>query len=252
MDAYVAIEQNRLKYLRLNKKELRADLYQGLQDTIAEGDNSIAAIGQRIILPSSFTVGPRHMVQNHQDAMVIYKWAHCPAVFVTFIYNPQWPEIKRALLLGQEPRDRPYLITQVFKIKLKELINDIHKKHILGHTIAGIYVIEFQKCGLPHAHILILFAENYKPHTVKDVDRMINVKLLNPETNRLAHKMVARCMMHDAWSMWSCVSKCPMHGRRQMQKTISTQVPIRDDDGCKRISYLSTHRYMAHTFGSWR
>ncbi len=24
--------------------------------------------------------------------------------------------------------------------------------------------------------------------------------------------------MHDAWSMWSCVSKCPVHGRRQMQK----------------------------------
>ncbi len=30
VDAYVAIEQNRLKYLRLNKKKLRADLYQGL------------------------------------------------------------------------------------------------------------------------------------------------------------------------------------------------------------------------------
>jgi hypothetical protein len=30
VDAYAAIEQNRLKYLRLNKKKLRADLYQGL------------------------------------------------------------------------------------------------------------------------------------------------------------------------------------------------------------------------------
>jgi len=30
VDAYVAIEQNRLKYLCLNKKKLRADLYQGL------------------------------------------------------------------------------------------------------------------------------------------------------------------------------------------------------------------------------
>jgi hypothetical protein len=65
----------------------------------------------------------------------------------------------------------------VFKIKLKELINDIHKKHILGRTIAGIYVIEFQKRGLPHAHILIFFAEDYKPHTVEDVNRMISVEL---------------------------------------------------------------------------
>jgi hypothetical protein len=106
----------------------------------------------------------------------------------------------------------------MFKIKLKELINYIHKKHILGCTIAGIYVIEFQKCGLPHAHILIFFAEDYKPHMVKDVDRMISVELPNLETNG--------CKMHDAWSMWSYVSKCPMHGRWQMQKSISTQVLI--------------------------
>jgi hypothetical protein len=71
VDAYVAIEQNRLKYLRLNKKKLRVDLYQGLQDATAAGDNSVATIEQRIILPSSFTVGPRHMVQNYQDAMAI-------------------------------------------------------------------------------------------------------------------------------------------------------------------------------------
>ncbi len=64
MDVYVAIEQNCLKYLRLNQKKLHADLYQGLQDTITTCDNSVAAIEQKIILPSSFTVGPRHMVQN--------------------------------------------------------------------------------------------------------------------------------------------------------------------------------------------
>ncbi len=45
MDAYAAIEQNRLKYLCLNQKKLRADLYQGLQDAIAAGDSSAAAIG---------------------------------------------------------------------------------------------------------------------------------------------------------------------------------------------------------------
>jgi hypothetical protein len=84
----------------------------------------------------------------------------------------------------------------MFKIKLKELINDIHKKHILGCTIMGIYVIEFQKHGLSHAHILIFFAKDYKPHTVEDINCMISVKLLNLETNRLAHKTIARCMMH--------------------------------------------------------
>jgi len=43
------------------------------------------------------------MVQNYQDAMAICRWAHYLDVFVTFIYNPQWPEIKRALLPRQQP-----------------------------------------------------------------------------------------------------------------------------------------------------
>ncbi len=84
----------------------------------------------------------------------------------------------------------------MFKIKLKELINDIHKKHILGRTILGIYVIEFQKHGLSHAHILIFFAKYYKPHMIEDVDRMINAEISNPETNKLAHETIAKCMMH--------------------------------------------------------
>jgi hypothetical protein len=143
MDVHAAIEQSRLKYMRLNQKKLRTDLYQGLQDAIVAGDNNAAAIGQKIILPSSFIVGPCHMVQNYQDAMVICRWISCSDGFVTFTCNPQWLEIKRALPLGQQPQDRPNLVTRVFKIKLKELINDIHKKHILGRMIAGIYVVEF-------------------------------------------------------------------------------------------------------------
>jgi hypothetical protein len=100
------------------------------------------------------------------------------------------------LPLGQQLQDRPDLVTRVFKIKLKELINDIHKNHILECTIAGIYVVEFQKRGLLHAHILIFFTEDYKPHTVEDVDRIISAELPNSKTNKLAHETVARCMMH--------------------------------------------------------
>jgi len=113
MDAYAAIEQNRLKYLCLNKKKLCANIYQGLQNAIATGDNNAVAIGQRIILPSFFIVGPCHMVQNYQDAMAICTWAGYPNAFVTFTCNPQWLKIKRALLLGQQPQDRPDLVTRV-------------------------------------------------------------------------------------------------------------------------------------------
>jgi hypothetical protein len=230
VDAYVVIEQNRLRYLCLNQSKLRVDLYQGLQDSIVVGDNNVATIGHRIILPSSFTGGPRHMVQNYQDAMAICRWARCPDAFVTFTCNPQWPEIKRALLLGQQPQDRLDLVTRMFKIKLKELINDIHKKHIMGRTIARIYVIEFQKRGLLHAHILIFFAEDSKPHMVDDVDLMINAELSNPVTNKLAHETVARCMMHGpcgaAFPNAPCMedSKCKKQYPRKFQFEMVTDV----------------------------
>jgi hypothetical protein len=100
IDAYATVEQTHLNYLRLNKKKLRADLYQGLQDAIVANDNNVVAIGHKILLPSSFTRGPRHMVQNYQDAMAICRWARCSDAFVTFTCNPQWPEIKRVLMPG--------------------------------------------------------------------------------------------------------------------------------------------------------
>jgi hypothetical protein len=101
----------------------------------------------------------------------------------------------------------------VFKIKLKELINDIHKKHILGRMIVGIYVIEFQKRGLPHAHIFIFFVEDCKPHMVKDVDRMINAELPNPKTNKLTHEMVASYMMHGPCGIAFLNAPCMEDGK---------------------------------------
>jgi hypothetical protein len=64
---------------------------------------------------------------------------------------------------------------------------------------------------------MVVLWQLWRPQMVKDVDRMISAKLPNPKTNRLAHETVAKCMMHGpcgvAWSMWSCISKFPMHGR---------------------------------------
>ena len=60
------------------------------------------------------------------------------------------------LLFGQKPQDQPDIIARVFQHKLKSLMEDIKKNHIFGVPVAFVYVIEFQKRGLPHAHILII------------------------------------------------------------------------------------------------
>jgi hypothetical protein len=50
---------------------LRTELYSGLRDAIMRGDTTPAYIGKRIVLPLSFKVSPRYMVENYQDGQVI-------------------------------------------------------------------------------------------------------------------------------------------------------------------------------------
>jgi hypothetical protein len=76
-------------------------------------------------------------------------------LFVTFTYNPKWKEIIDTILLGQNTKDRPKLVTHIFNLKLDAILKDI-KDGVLGNVIAKIWVIEFQKRGLPHAHILLI------------------------------------------------------------------------------------------------
>ncbi|GBN12750.1 hypothetical protein AVEN_246719-1 [Araneus ventricosus] len=65
VDAYVKTEGSRLNYLRLNKKDLRMELYEGLLDALqTEATNNGSKMGKLIILPSSFQGSPRHMQQN--------------------------------------------------------------------------------------------------------------------------------------------------------------------------------------------
>ncbi len=94
----------------------------------------------------------------------------------------------------------------------------------------GIYVVEFQKRGLLHAHILIFFTEGCKPHTIEDVDRMISAELPNSETNKLVHETVARCMMHGpcgaAFPNAPCMeeNKCKKQYPRKFQSETMTDV----------------------------
>ncbi|CAK9291241.1 unnamed protein product [Gordionus sp. m RMFG-2023] len=61
VDSYAKQETLRLNFIRNNQSKLRAELYQSIHDAILEGNTNADNLGRRIILPSSFTGGPRHM-----------------------------------------------------------------------------------------------------------------------------------------------------------------------------------------------
>ncbi|KAF9643366.1 hypothetical protein BDM02DRAFT_3065665, partial [Thelephora ganbajun] len=166
---WAATDQNCLNYLRYHQSEIRATLYQGLADAI---DNNIDLhdVGQCLILPSSYTGGPRYMKQCLQDALALARFHRKIDLFITVTCNLNWPEITRELLLGQTAADHPNLCARVFNMKKQAIIEDIYKRGIFGRTVAYVYTIEFQKRGLPHMHILIFLQPEDKIQTPKQVD----------------------------------------------------------------------------------
>ncbi|GJY51338.1 DNA helicase PIF1, ATP-dependent [Tanacetum coccineum] len=58
VDAYTAVEEQRLKWTRNNQDTLRVDLYHNLCDAVTRGDTSEVGLGKRIILPRTFTRSP--------------------------------------------------------------------------------------------------------------------------------------------------------------------------------------------------
>jgi hypothetical protein len=96
------------------------------------------------------------------DAIALVRKYDKPDIFLTMTCNPNWDEITQNLYPGQLAQDRPDLVVYVFRAKLEELKNLLFKKHILGKVKAHVYVVEFQKRGLLHAHFLLIMEQRYK------------------------------------------------------------------------------------------
>ncbi|XP_028757289.1 uncharacterized protein LOC114716449 [Neltuma alba] len=197
VDGYTMIESQRLLWIRTHQKELRVELYRGLTDAVLRGKTDASAIRKRIILTSSFTGGARYMIQNYQDAMALCRWAGYPDIFLTFTCNPAWPEIKRfCQKQSLQPSDRPNILCRVFKMKLHSLLKTIKEKRIFGSVRAEVYIVEFQKRGLPHAHILLFLEPEDKINNTERIDEVISAEIPDKESSPILYDLVQTYMFH--------------------------------------------------------
>jgi len=94
VDMYAKIESQRLLFIRLNQDQLRTDSYIHLRDAVIN-DGDATNVGQRFILPSTFTGSPRHMHEYAQYAMAYVRLHGRPDLFITFTCNPTSDQISR-------------------------------------------------------------------------------------------------------------------------------------------------------------
>ncbi|CAN6868444.1 unnamed protein product [Brassica oleracea] len=214
VDAFTCIEQERLRWFRLNQKKIRADLYNNIQDAVMKGDTDAKTIGKRVILPSSYTGSPRYMAEKYHDAMAICRWHGNPDLFITITTNPKWEELSDHLKLygTDDPNDRPDLESRVFKMKLDELMSDFNKGIFFPRPKAVVYTIEFQKRGLPHAHILLWLEGDFRNPTAADIDNIISAELPDKEKDPEAFGLVEQHMMHGPCGKDRLSSPCMDNG----------------------------------------
>jgi len=129
------------------------------------------------------------------------------------------------------------LIRRVFKMKLNHLFADITERQVLGVVVAKVHVIEFQKHGLPHCHLLIHLRYEDKLWHRNDIDKLILAEIPDPISQPDLYAIVKTCMIHGSYGHLRSVSVCMDNGectknypkiivQRQMNQLMDIQVGI--------------------------
>ncbi|XP_074289273.1 uncharacterized protein LOC141614427 [Silene latifolia] len=216
VDMYVKVENTRLDFFRRNQDTIHAELYQGILDAVDAGERCAANVGRRVILPPTYIGGPRDLKRRYLNAMSLVQEYGKPDLFITMTCNSNWPEIKDQLAPGEEAHSRPDIVVRVFHAKLLALRKLIMEKHIFGEVAAFIYVVEFQKRGLPHAHILIILKPPYKLNSPSDFYKFVSAEIPCSDSPRL-RALVLKHMMHEPCGKFNpdyqCMKKKNSMGR---------------------------------------
>ncbi|CAK5074082.1 unnamed protein product [Meloidogyne enterolobii] len=197
VDQAARIEWSRLNYIKTHQKEICKEPYNTIDNFLkSKALETGARVRKQIILPTSFTGGPRNMLESFMDAMAIVNEVGKPDLFLTFTCNPKDEDIKKCLLENQGTHDRPDIVARVFRLKVKEFLREIIEEKIFGEVAGFCYTIEFQKRGLPHLHMLLALKSEFKLKNTDDIDKFISAEIPDINEDKELYELVSSLMIH--------------------------------------------------------
>ncbi|GBP91732.1 hypothetical protein EVAR_92009_1 [Eumeta japonica] len=193
VDMMAKMISKRLNYICRNQQRLRAEEYIHLRDALnQDGNVDPSNIGQRVILPSSFTGSPRYLHENPRRDDLCPKLRETRLICHIYV-QPEWPEIKAELLPDQRSFDRHDIISRVFHLKMKKFLNLFVKDEIFGKVKCYMASVEWQKRGLPHCHLLFWLETKIQPD---EIDSVIVAELPNQQNDPILYDIVTKNMVH--------------------------------------------------------
>jgi hypothetical protein len=228
---WIKAEDRNLSYIASEhgQRAIRAEKYNNLADHMC-GTDHLVNVG-RIVLPCTVRGSPRKMKKNFEDAMATVRVFGTPSLFITFTASGGAPEVAACLhtQASQTPVDRWDLVSTCFHEHVTCMIKELMKDGVLGDAVARFHVLEFQKRGLPHVHLLIWLVPTDRPTDAESIDSIISAQLPNQKAEELYRQVcltnVHKCDTHCLNAYGGCSKHYPKPARRATHLRTNTEEP---------------------------
>ncbi|KAK3929744.1 3-hydroxyanthranilate 3,4-dioxygenase [Frankliniella fusca] len=156
----------------------------------------------KVINPGGISLLPSHVAHTERngrnrflDCMAIMTKFKGSSYFITMTANPKWKEIQEDL--PEVPwYFKPQVNVRVFLQKMAVLLNLLVQRQCLGRALGYACVIEYQKRGLPHCHIIMMVYPDDMPKCGREVDLVIRADIPDPAREPQLHELVTRVNLH--------------------------------------------------------